>query len=96
MAYQSYGMHVLLLCLGGYGGTEGEPSEQSSYLDAMAAFKWLQMKLGGIEAERVLAHGLSIGAAMAFALAVRFPGVHVCCVSRWREYYSLGPSNSSR
>ena len=76
--YRAMGMHVLMVSMSAYGDSEGEASESSTYMDADAAFRWIQSRLGGLRPERVVAHGLSIGAALAFALADRYPGMHVC------------------
>mmetsp|Transcript_25686 Transcript_25686/g.57604 ORF Transcript_25686/g.57604 Transcript_25686/m.57604 type:complete len:254 (+) Transcript_25686:781-1542(+) len=75
------GMSALLVTIGGYGDSEGgagTPSELSTYLDADAALTWLtNYGLPGLACDRVVAHGLSIGGALAAALAEAHRGVHL-------------------
>lgn len=75
--YKQAGFHVLAITIGGYCDSQGEPSEESCYRDADAAFEWLQKECRGIRPERIVAHGVSLGAALAFALAVAKPGLNV-------------------
>lgn len=36
------GIHSLMVTIGGYGDSEGEPSETSAYRDAQAALDWVR------------------------------------------------------
>ena len=65
---------VLIFDYRGYGRSEGRPSEEGTYRDAVAAWRYLVEKRG-VAPERIVLFGRSIGAAIAAALAVdRQPG----------------------
>jgi fermentation-respiration switch protein FrsA (DUF1100 family) len=53
----------------GYGRSEGQPSEEGTYLDAQAAYGWLRAR--GFAARKIIALGKSLGGAVATELAVR-------------------------
>jgi uncharacterized protein len=63
------GVNVLAFDYRGYGRSQGRPSEEGTYLDAQAASQWLRDK--GIT--QILAHGESLGGAVAAELALREP-----------------------
>lgn len=62
--------NVLALEYRGYGRSEGAPSEAGIYRDADAAYEFL-VREKGIAAGRIIAFGLSLGAAVAVDLAAR-------------------------
>ncbi|MDP3939637.1 MAG: alpha/beta hydrolase [Deltaproteobacteria bacterium] len=64
------GVNVFLLDYRGYGRSEGEPSEQGTYLDAEAAVKALTER-GDVDPGRIILAGHSLGAAVAIELALR-------------------------
>jgi len=65
----SAGSALLILDYRGYGKSQGRPSEKGLYADADAAYQYL---IGaGWPPERILAHGESLGAAVAVDLASR-------------------------
>lgn len=61
------GSDVLILDYRGYGKSAGRPSEEGVYLDATAAYDWLD----GRGAARIICHGESLGSAVAAELATR-------------------------
>ena len=63
------GSSVLLLDYRGYGRSEGRPTEQGLYLDAEAGYRWLVSS--GHSPQTVVAHGESLGTAVAVDLAAR-------------------------
>jgi hypothetical protein len=63
------GSSVLVLDYRGYGKSEGSPSERGLYLDAEAGYRWLVDS--GHRPETVVAHGESLGTAVAVDLAAR-------------------------
>jgi fermentation-respiration switch protein FrsA (DUF1100 family) len=63
------GMAVLLFDYRGYGKSTGRPSEQKSYEDAQAAYRWLREK--GFPPDAVVAYGESLGGGVAAELALR-------------------------
>ena len=54
----------------GYGTSSGRPSEKNAYKDIDAAYEYLVKKLN-VSADRIIAHGRSIGGAVAIDLASR-------------------------
>lgn len=63
------GVGVFLFDYRGYGLSTGKPSEEGTYLDAQAAYKWLQQK--GASGRNIIAFGESLGGGIATELAVR-------------------------
>ena len=63
------GAAVLLFDYRGYGRSEGSPTEEGTYLDALAAYDHLVAS--GTEPERIVAWGESLGAGAALELARR-------------------------
>ncbi len=63
------GVNVFLFDYRGYGRSEGRPSEQGTYLDAQAAYQWLERK--GFAGPRIIAFGESLGGGIASELAMR-------------------------
>ncbi|MDA2932884.1 alpha/beta hydrolase [Acidobacteria bacterium AH-259-D05] len=53
----------------GYGQSQGSPSEEGLYLDSEAAWEWVSAR-GGIDPERIVSYGRSLGAAVALHLAL--------------------------
>jgi fermentation-respiration switch protein FrsA (DUF1100 family) len=63
------GSSLLIIDYRGYGKSEGRPTEKGLYADADAAYQYL--KNTGYDAERIVAHGESLGTAVAVNLAAR-------------------------
>lgn len=66
------GVNVFIFDYRGYGRSEGWPSEQGTYNDALAACDWLRQKKS-IAPERIVVHGESLGCAVAVELARQQP-----------------------
>lgn len=78
------GFGVLLLEYRGYGGNQGQPSEQGLYQDGRAAIKYLVGQ--GIFANHLVLYGESLGTGLATQLATEFP---VCALVLQSPYTSL-------
>lgn len=63
------GLAVFVFDYRGYGRSAGRPSEEGTYQDAQAAYRWVRHK--GYEPEDILAYGESLGGAVACELAAR-------------------------
>ncbi len=63
------GVGVLLFDYRGYGRSTGTPSEEGTYLDGQAAYRWLGSK--GYPGGRIIAYGESLGGGVAAELATR-------------------------
>jgi fermentation-respiration switch protein FrsA (DUF1100 family) len=66
------GVHVFLLDYRGYGRSEGEPSEQGTYLDGEAAMAALAAR-DDVDGGRIVLAGHSLGSGVATELALRRP-----------------------
>ncbi|MBW3570934.1 MAG: alpha/beta hydrolase [Gemmatimonadetes bacterium] len=66
------GFGVLAYDYSGYGLSTGRPSERAAYADVDAAYEYLT-RSAGVPPERVIAHGRSLGGAVAADLASRRP-----------------------
>ena len=69
-AYADLGASVLTIDYPGYGLSTGRPSEEGAYATIDAAYAWLREE-AGFAPEAIVAHGRSLGAAVAVDLAAR-------------------------
>jgi fermentation-respiration switch protein FrsA (DUF1100 family) len=69
-ALLSTGLNVFLFDYRGYGRSTGRPSEEGTYRDGEAAYKWLLQK--GFVGKNILLFGESLGGGVAAELATRF------------------------
>mgnify|MGYP000086801206 CR=1 FL=1 len=63
-------LNVFIFDYRGYGKSQGRPSEEGLYRDAAAAYEYL-LGRGGIDAEKIVFYGESIGANVSIKLASR-------------------------
>ncbi|HEX9810590.1 MAG TPA: alpha/beta hydrolase [Burkholderiales bacterium] len=63
-------INTLLIDYRGYGQSEGQPSEQGTYRDALAAWRYLT-EARGLAPDTIILHGESLGGAVASWLAAR-------------------------
>lgn len=66
------GFNVFIFDYRGYGRSEGTPDEEGVYQDARAAYDYLRT-LPGIDTTRLIAHGVSLGGAIAVDAALHRP-----------------------
>jgi fermentation-respiration switch protein FrsA (DUF1100 family) len=64
------GANVLMFDYRGYWKSSGKPSEQATYEDITASYKWL-VEVKGIRPENIILFGRSLGGAVAIDLAAR-------------------------
>jgi hypothetical protein len=62
--------HLFIFDFRGYGRSEGTPTEEGCYRDAVAAFKWLTERHPEIP---IIVHGHSLGSAVGIELVRRLP-----------------------
>jgi pimeloyl-ACP methyl ester carboxylesterase len=91
------GLGILAFDYRGYGESQGAPSEQGVYLDAVAAYRELRDSLG-VSPERIVIFGHSLGSAVAVELATRaaaaglvLDGALTSGVARGQEIYPWLP-----
>lgn len=70
LVWHRLGLNVLIIDYRGYGHSEGEPSEQGLYRDAVAAWDYLT-STRGLKPEQIIVFGRSLGGAVATDLAAR-------------------------
>jgi fermentation-respiration switch protein FrsA (DUF1100 family) len=68
--FHQLGVSVLALDYRGYGRSTGRMSEEGSYIDARAAFRFLR-EVEGFDARQIVLFGRSLGSAVAIELATR-------------------------
>jgi fermentation-respiration switch protein FrsA (DUF1100 family) len=66
--FRRLGLNVFIIDYRGYGQSEGSPDEQGTYLDAVAAWRYLTTERG-FEAGQIILFGRSLGGAVAAWLA---------------------------
>lgn len=70
--YHQLGLNVLLFDYRGYGKSSGQPSEEGTYRDAEAAWRYLTEKKR-FSPQAVIMYGESLGCAVALETALRHP-----------------------
>jgi hypothetical protein len=70
--FSSLGLNVLCFDYRGFGESEGTPSENGLYKDAIAAYNYLTMARH-VPPDRIIIYGHSLGTAVAIDLATRVP-----------------------
>ncbi|MCX8026506.1 MAG: alpha/beta hydrolase [Thermodesulfovibrionales bacterium] len=66
------GLSVFIYDYRGYGKSTGKPTEQGTYLDALAAWDYLINTIG-IKANQIILYGESLGSAVSIDLATKVP-----------------------
>ncbi len=87
--FNAMGYAVLLVDYRGYGASSGSPTEQGTYLDAHAAWRWLAEQQGARPADVVVV-GESLGGAVAAELAARMQPRALILVSTFTSIGELG------
>lgn len=83
------GLNCLLFDYRGYGDSQGKPSENGTYLDAAAAWKWLTHKKG-IKPEQIIIFGRSLGGSVAANLAVKVKPAGLILESAFTSFAAIG------
>lgn len=86
--YRSHGIACLMVEYRGYRRSTGQPSEAALAADADAFFDWLAAR-SEIDSSRIVAHGHSLGAAVAAGLASRRPVRGLIMVSPFQSLPAL-------
>lgn len=83
------GLAVLLFDYRGYGRSAGTPSEQGTYRDAEAAYRFLVDKKG-YRPDQIVIYGESLGCAVALELARRHPPAALILESPFTSILDMG------
>ena len=87
--FYNLGINCFVFDYRGYGDSEGEPTEEGTYMDAYAAYKWLTENKR-IPAEEIIIFGRSIGASIAAQLAGRVRAKALVLESAFTSYVDIG------
>jgi len=72
--FHQLGLNVFIIDYRGFGRSEGTPSEQGTYTDAVSAWQWL-VGQQGLDADKIVVFGRSLGGSIAAWLAAQYqPG----------------------
>jgi fermentation-respiration switch protein FrsA (DUF1100 family) len=83
------GLNCFIFDYRGYGNSEGKPSEEGTYLDAMAAYKWLREEKK-ISANNIIVFGRSLGGSIAAQLASKVEVKTLIIESAFTSYVDIG------
>jgi len=83
------GVNCFIFDYRGYGKSTGKPSEQGTYLDAQAAYRWLRSEKK-TPRRNVIIFGRSIGGSIAAYVAGRFKVAGLIVESAFTSYVDIG------
>lgn len=83
------GVNCFIFDYRGYGDSEGSPSEEGTYLDAKAAYKWLT-KEKKISPDNIIIFGRSLGGSIAARLASNVKARALIIESGFTSYVDIG------
>jgi fermentation-respiration switch protein FrsA (DUF1100 family) len=87
--FRRLGLNALLIDYRGYGLSEGRPSEEGTYRDAMAAWRYLT-ETRGLAPSAIVVHGESLGGAVATWLAAHVEPAALIVESSFTSAADLG------
>jgi len=87
--FYDMGLSCFIFDYRGYGSSEGTPGEEGTYLDGMAAYKWLTEEKK-IPASNIIIFGRSLGGSIAAYLASRVECVSLVIESGFTSYADIG------
>ncbi len=87
--FNDLGLSVMIIDYRGYGLSTGKPSEPGVYRDATAAWRWLT-ESRGVDPNRIILFGRSMGAAVASQLATRVQAAGLILESAFTSVPDLG------
>jgi fermentation-respiration switch protein FrsA (DUF1100 family) len=83
------GLNCFIFDYRGYGKSEGKTSEEGTYLDAMAAYKWLT-ETRNVPANKIIIFGRSLGGSIAAQLAGKVEAGGLIIESGFTSYVDIG------
>ena len=87
--FHNLGLSCFIFDYRGYGNSSGEPTEEGTYLDAEAAYKWLTEKKK-IPSDNVIVFGWSLGGSIAAQLAAKTKVGGLVVESTFTSYVDIG------
>jgi len=87
--FHDLGLNCFIFDYRGYGNSQGKPSEEGTYTDAMAAYKWL-IEEKGISTNDIIIFGRSLGGSIAAQLAGKIKVKALVIESTFTSYIAIG------
>ena len=87
--FHNLGLNCFIFDYRGYGDSQGKPGEEGTYMDAMAAYKWLTEEKK-IPAEDIIIFGRSLGGSIAAQLASKVEAGALIVESAFTSYVDIG------
>jgi fermentation-respiration switch protein FrsA (DUF1100 family) len=87
--FYNLGLNCFIFDYRGYGGSEGKPGEEGTYLDAMAAYKWLTEEKK-VSPKNIIVFGRSLGGSIAAQLAAKVEARALIIESAFTSYVDIG------
>jgi len=87
--FHSLGLNCFIFDYRGYGDSKGKPSEEGTYLDAMAAYEWLTEEKK-IPAADIIIFGRSLGGSIAAQLTSKVEARALIIESTFTSYVDVG------
>ena len=87
--FNNLGLNCFIFDYRGYGNSEGKPSEEGTYLDAEAAYKWLREEKK-IPPGNIIIFGRSLGGSIAAHLAGKVKAAALVVESTFTSYADIG------
>jgi fermentation-respiration switch protein FrsA (DUF1100 family) len=87
--FHNLGLNCLVFDYRGYGHSEGRPTEQGTYLDAAAAYRWLTEDKK-IQPQDIIIFGRSLGGTIAAQLARNVDAKALAIESTFTSYVDIG------
>ena len=82
-------LNVFIFDYRGYGESEGQPSEQGTYNDAMAAYSYLTSRTD-VDAKKIFIYGESLGGAVAIDLASKVKSAGLIVIDTFTSIDAIG------
>ncbi len=87
--FRNLGLNCFIFDYRGYGNSEGKTSEEGTYLDVLAAYKWLTEEKK-IQPDNIIVFGRSLGGSIAAQLASRVKVGGLVVESTFTSYVDIG------
>jgi fermentation-respiration switch protein FrsA (DUF1100 family) len=87
--FHNLGLNCFIFDYRGYGSSQGRPSEEGTYLDAAAAYKWLTGRRN-VSPDNIIIFGRSLGGSIAAHLAASFRARALVIESAFTSYVDMG------
>ena len=87
--FHNLGLDCFIFDYRGYGDSEGKPSEEGTYLDVGAAYKWLTEEKK-IQPDKIIIFGRSLGGSIAAQLASKVKAAALIIEGTFTSYVDIG------